>query len=134
MRIPNPLPHYPRLQVTCETPAGDVVCSVTTRAREIEVPDNTTKAMIVAVKFVGRGGDVEHIGAPMFWIEEWGILDQASLATKLAIQREVEDVDKLRREKITLQKEIAARAKKKAAENKNADELKIEDKVEVTKE
>jgi hypothetical protein len=102
--------------------------------------------MIVPVRFVGRGGNVDQIAPAMFWVDEWGVLDEGSLATKLSIREEVQEVDTLRREKDILQRQIADQEARAAAQKKvqkaaeaieksdYAQELKIEDNVEFTKE
>ena len=72
MFIPNPWPNYPMTRIVGKTPQGDFVSTVSTRG-DLEVPDDTTEALIEPVEN-GRPG-APAVAEGRIWSREWGCLE-----------------------------------------------------------
>jgi hypothetical protein len=96
MKIPNPWPYHALSRYTGRGQQGEVVSIISSRDREVEVPDSD-EVIIEPVKIIGRGGNVKVLGQGRIWSKEYGLLDLDDHLRKEALKKEEKELQEKQR-------------------------------------
>lgn len=107
MQIPNPFRNAKHVRCRCKTKAGETT-SVHSNARVLNIPDDTSEALIEAVD---KGKSDANALSSRAWHPERGVMDVNDFIAMKKLEKEKEELKK-KQEKDRKRKENEARERK----------------------